>query len=901
MSLVSGTRLGPYEVLHVVGAGGMGEVYRARDTQLDRDVAIKILPAVFALDDERLARFEREAKTLASLNHPHIAQIYGLEPVDGGRALVMELVEGEDLSARIARGPIPFDDALSIARQVAEALEASHERGIIHRDLKPANIKVRDDGTVKVLDFGLAKALDPSGVSGSDLVNSPTITSPATQLGTILGTAAYMAPEQAKGRAIDRRADVWAFGVVLFEMLTGRRAFAGDDVTDLVAAVLKDAVPLDTLPSTTPPAVRRLLRRCLERDRSKRLDSMAAARLEIDEAIGAPVVPDHRTVATSRPVGRIAAIAALASLAGAAIGGAIVWWVTRPSPPPVARLSLVAPEGQQIRIEANHHDVAITRDGSRVAYWTQDEQGSNHLLVRSLTEFNTFVFDGGPSARGMFFSHDGRWIGFQSGMATGAGATLMKMPVAGGAAALITRINANLRSASWGADDTILFATHVQETGLFRVKAAGGDAELITTPNQADGELDHVWPHYLPGGTHALFVIRRTASSDIALLDLRARTWSVIVRDGTMPSYAASGHLVYASAGMLQAVRFDLRNLQVDGTQVRMIEGIVTKESGAADYALSETGTLIYLPGGSVESGLAGLTWIDRQGARQVLPVEARQYRALRVSPDGRRVAVSIEEAAGVVGLWVLDPERTTLTRVTGPGISAFTFAWSPDSRHLAFAGDLAGETGGDGVYLVLASGTTAPEVLVRRQGATRLGVSDFTADGARVIFAAVSEGSVGIEQIDVASKQVTTVLNTPSDEYAGTISPDGRWLAYVSTETGRQEVFVRPFPDVADNKIAVTSSGGRAPAWRGDGRELIVRNLPGDPVSVPVIAGGATLQLGKPTRILEIAGSPPQAPLGVSPDGSRFLIAPRTDRTTEKREYHVVLNWFHELKGRVQ
>jgi serine/threonine-protein kinase len=372
MSLVTGNRIGVYEIIGAIGAGGMGEVYRARDTQLDREVAIKILPAVFALDAERLARFEREAKTLASLNHPHIAQIYGLEPFDGGRALVMELVDGEDLSARIARGPVALDDALAIARQVAEALEASHERGIIHRDLKPANIKVRDDGTVKVLDFGLAKALDASSVSGVDLVNSPTITSPATQLGTILGTAAYMAPEQAKGRAIDRRADVWAFGVVLFEMLTGRRAFAGEDVTEVVAAVLKDAVPLEALPATTPPAVRRLLRRCLQRDRAKRLDSMAAARLEIEEAVTAPAASHERATAASRPSGRVAALAAVGMMASAAIGGGLVWSATRPALPIVSRLSLIAPEGQQIRVETNHHDVAIARDGSRVVYWTED-------------------------------------------------------------------------------------------------------------------------------------------------------------------------------------------------------------------------------------------------------------------------------------------------------------------------------------------------------------------------------------------------------------------------------------------------------------------------------------------------------------------------------------------------
>ena len=758
---------------------------------------------------------------------------------------------------------------------------------------------MRDDGTVKVLDFGLAKSIDASSVSGIDLVNSPTITSPATQLGTILGTAAYMAPEQAKGRAIDRRADVWAFGVVLFEMLTGRRAFAGEDVTEVVAAVLKDAVPLDMLPPTTAPVVRRLLRRCLERDRTQRLDSMAVARLDIDEALAAPAGTDHRALPARPSVGRIAAIAALMSLAGAAIGGVAVWRATRPLPPPVSRLSFTAPEGRHIRIEPNHPDVAIARDGTQVVYWTQDAQSSNSIMVRSLAGFETRVLDGGANARGMFFSPDGSWIGFQIGNANAT--SLMKMPVTGGAPLLVARIRGNLRGGSWGTDGTILFGTSPQDSGLFRVSAAGGEAEALTTPNKSEGEFDHVWPHYLPGGTHALFAIRRALSSDIALLDVGAKTWRVIVKDGSMPSYAASGHLLYTATGVLHAVRFDLATGQVAGAPVRLIEGVITKEQGAADYAVSDTGTLVYLPGESIEGGLSQLTWVDRRGVREALPVEARHYRGLRVSPDGRRVAVTIEEMTGVLGLWVIDIERGTLNRVTGPGTAAYTFAWSPDSRSLAFAGDLAGETDGDGVYLVPASGTTAPEVLLRRRGPTRITVTDFTPDGTRVLLSGGAGGSVGIEQLDIATKTATVVLNTPVDEFGATLSPDGRWLAYVSTETGRAEVYVRPYPDVDGNKIVVTSSGGRAPFWRADGKELVVRDSRGDPFSIPASISGSTLQLGKPTRIVEIPGNGPTASVAASPDASRFLFAPRGDRAREMPEYRVVLNWFEELKARVR
>ena len=891
MSITPGTRIGPYEVIGAVGAGGMGEVYRARDARLDRDVAIKILPDAFAKDVERLARFEREAKTLAALNHPNIAQIYGLE----SSALVMELVAGEDLSDRIARGPIPAAEALAIARQIADALEAAHERGIIHRDLKPANVKVGEDGRVKVLDFGLAKAFDPAATSSAELMNSPTITSPATQLGMIIGTAAYMSPEQAKGRAVDRRADVWAFGVVLFEMLTGRRVFEGDDVTDVLASVLKDSPAHESLPAGTPRAVRRLLRRCLEKDRAKRLDSMAAAKLDIDEALGAPDALDRPESSPGMPLARAAAIVIATSLATALIGGAAVWRVMRPEAPRVMRFAITPPEGQVLRAETNHHDVVISRDGRSIAYWTQETSALNRIFVRDLGSFDTRDLDAGPEARGMSFSPNGDWIVFQSGGRVGAGSYLSKMPVAGGSPTVITEMEGLLRRASWGDDDWILYATGGTAAGLFRVRASGGAPEMLTVPDRAQGELDHIWPEWLPGGTHALFVIRRLGAWDIGLFELESRQWRALVRNGTMPSYVKTGHVLYVSNGQLYAVAFDLKRMETAGEPLRLGESVLTKEtSGAADFAVSEHGTLAYLPGSTV-SQRSTLFWLDRDGKREDLPAEPREYRSIAVAPDGTKAAVTIEEEAGSA-LWILDLARFTLARVTPAGMTVNSPVWAPDSRYVAFASGTVGNPGA--LYRVAVSGTNPPEEITPAEGTDEPSPSGWTPDGTAIVFSHVFDGSRGLATVDVKTRRVSPLLNGPAaTEVAGRISPDGRWLAYTSIENGRTEVFVRPYPNVNDDRIPVAAMTARAPAWRNDGRELILRGNDG-PWSVPVSYANGRIQLGKPARILEIGGQNAVS-LSATPDGSRFLLpASRTSREV-LREYRVVLNWFEELKAK--
>ena len=647
MVLSPGARLGPYEVTAQIGVGGMGEVYRATDTNLARQVAIKVLPEAVAADADRLARFDREAKALASLNHPNIAAIYGLERSGATSALVMELVEGPTLADRIAQGSIPIDEALPIAKQIAEALEAAHEQEIIHRDLKPANIKVRSDGTVKVLDFGLAKAMKPAGAMSPNASMSPTITSPAmmTGVGMILGTAAYMAPEQAKGRPADKRSDVWAFGCVLYEMLTGRRAFEGEDMTEVLGAVVRLEPNWEALSSDVSQPVRTLLHACLVKDRRTRIADIAAALFVLDHQTGLTAAG---TVAAGplprRSLWRRVVTPVAAALVVSAVVGAAVWFGTARSPPRVARFPLTTASANALSISGTDRDLAITPDGSRIVYVGS---GRAELLMRSLDRVEPIVLARGE-LRGVFVAPDGQWVGFVD-----LNRTLKKVAITGGPSLTLTAIDGGARGATWGSEDTIIFATNNPATGLLRVSAAGGESTVVSRPNRDRGEADHLWPEILPGGRSVLFTVTAVSggldAAQIAVLDLDTGAQTIVLRGGSHAHYVSTGHLVYTAGGALRAVAFDLSRREVQGTPVSVLPRVVTTTYGAGDDAVAADGTLVYVDApGTASSASFGvdrtLVWVDRAGREEPLAAPPRAYRQPRLSPDGTRIAVSIQD-----------------------------------------------------------------------------------------------------------------------------------------------------------------------------------------------------------------------------------------------------------------
>ncbi len=621
MPLEVGTTLGVYEVLAAIGAGGMGEVYKARDTKLDRDVALKILPDAFVNDPERLARFQREAKVLASLNHPNIAAIYGLEESGDSPALVLEYVPGPTLQDRIAKGPIPLDEALPIARQIAEALEAAHEQGIIHRDLKPANVKVKDDGTVKVLDFGLAKALQPE-LSDLDAANSPTMTmtAAATKMGVIMGTAAYMSPEQARGKTVDKRADIWAFGVVLFEMLTGRQAFGGTDISETLAAVLKTDLDLDGLPADTPRALRRALSRCIQKDRSHRSRDIGDVRLDLDEALAAPIEETVTTAPLAQPaLWQRPVPLALTALLLVGVSVLIAWNLRTPPPRLVTRFSMVLPAGQQLTTPQGRQTVALSPDGTRVAYIT-----NNELYLRPMNEEAATLMRGTDGARSVVFSPDGQWIAFVQG------GQLKKVAVTGGASVTVCEVG-NPRGVSCEADDTIFF-TGID--GIHRVSADGGTPELVVDTTDA---IDNgPAPQLLPGGQALLFALRPPGAnfdqSQIVAQRLDTGEQHVLLEGGTSPRYVSTGHVVYAQGGTLFAVPFDLDKLEVTGGPVSLVEGVrQSGNTGNAYFSVSQTGSLVYVPDRGTRN-LRTLVWVDREGQEEAVAAEPRNYVYPRIS-----------------------------------------------------------------------------------------------------------------------------------------------------------------------------------------------------------------------------------------------------------------------------
>jgi serine/threonine protein kinase/Tol biopolymer transport system component len=914
--LSAGVRVGPYEIVAALGAGGMGDVYRACDTKLNREVALKVLPDAFASDPDRLARFTREARTLAALNHPNIAHIHGLEEGGAVRALVMELVEGKDLTQRIAAGAIPLAESLAIARQIADALEAAHEQGIIHRDLKPANIKLRDDGTVKVLDFGLAKAIEPrsSSAAAAALANSPTITALTVfQPGMLLGTAAYMSPEQAKGRAADRRSDVWAFGVVLYEMLTGRRPFTGDVVSDTLSSVLTQQPDWTALPVTTPPSIRRLLCRCLEKDRTRRLADIADARLDIDEALSGSNADVPVALSTSRVRERIGWGVAL--LLVGLTTAAMAAWTARSGPvdSETTRTFLSVTPGQSLTgnpLEArvggarpSRTAVALSPDGKTLVFgalWGGEQQ----LYARSMDQISATPILGTSGGSSPFFSPDGRWVGFW------AGGELRKVPLGGGPAVTLCAAAA-LFGSSWGNDGTIVFAS-ARNGGLWRVSAAGGTPEALTT--LAPGEYSHRLPHVLPGGGAVIFTIAKAPArwndSQVVVRSMTTGEQSVLVEGGADGRYLSTGHLVYLRLGTLMAAPFDPVRLTVTGGATGLIDGVMQAanntsfnfmlDTGAAQLAVSETGALVYVTGGVLPEAQRSLAWVDRRGTIHALPAPPRPYFAPRLSPDGQHVAVFIQQ--GIRQVWNYDMARGALSAVTVDGRSSYG-VFTPDGKRLAFRSNGAGAE--DNLYWGAADGSgTAERLTTSTHSQTP---ASWSADGATLAFVEEGDplGQFDIWTLSISDHTVRAVIQTAAHEASPEFSPDGRWLAYTSTQSGRQEVYVQRYPGPGERHL-ISTGGGEQPAWAGDGRELVYVQR-GDSGSLKMklmsvrIGTSPTFLAGTPELVFESSdlASGWGRSYDVAPDGKRFLITLEKEQPANVAPVQMILvqNWFDELK----
>ena len=904
MPVVPGTSLGPYEIDRLLGAGSTGEVYRARDTTLHRDVAIKLLLPALATSPERLARFRQEAQILASLNHPHVAQIHGLEDAGGTRALVMELVDGPTLSDRIARGAIPTDEALAIARQIALALEAAHGRGIIHRDLKPANIKVREDGTVKVLDFGLAKAVDASSSAPVDPVVSPPPDALATADNVMHGTPAYMSPEQARGRAVDTRTDLWAFGAVLYEMLTGRRAFDGDDVAATLANVLTKEPDWSALPADTPRPVRRLLRRCLEKDRKGRLDSAAGARLEIDDAIASPMA--EALADTLPPAQRVAPVAIAALASGMAIAALAAWAFMRPTPVAPAlpsRFAIVTPAGQPLNVSSSDRDLALSPDGRYLVYRSgRSTTGGGLLMVRAIDQLDARPIADVTFAYAPFFSPDSRWIGFVEN------AAIKKVPVDGGPVITLGLLTGEPRGASWGDDNAIVFATDDPATGLMRLSADGGVSTPLTKPDAAQHEEDHLFPSVLPGARGVLFTVAaagRADSAQVAALDLKTGKHKTLVRGANQAEYVPAsdsseqaGYLIYTLAGALRAVRFDPIRLEVLGDPLTVVERMMTKPSGAANYAASRPGTIAYVPERAVEpTPITSLVWVDKKGIEEPIKAAPRAYGPPRLSPDGTRVAVGVTDE-GNTEVWVLDLRRETPPRrlTFSPGMDGLPL-WTPDGQRIVF---MSSRTGVLNWYRQAADGTGAVE---------RLTTSDTPqwpvsiSPNASRLFGFGGGGKA--TAIIVAHAATPGSVQTLFDGSFPEISPDGRYLAYTSGESGREEIYVRPFPQVDRGRWQISTAGGTRAAWARNSRDLFYVDASMRLVRVPVRMSGTTFSAGSPSKVFDAVYVEPNPSrhYDVSPDGQRFLMLKdmtARDPNATPASMVVVEHWFDALTRRM-
>jgi Tol biopolymer transport system component len=902
MTIAAGTRVGVYEITATLGRGGMGEVYKARDTRLQRDVAIKVLPPLFASDPERIARFEREAQVLAALNHPNIAQIHGVEESTGVFALVMELVDGPTLATLIARrvpasasGAPPggaWDiDALDITRQLADALEAAHDRGIIHRDLKPQNIIVRGDGMVKVLDFGLAKALDPiSGAERSD--NSPTITNVATHVGTMLGTAAYMAPEQVKGRAADRRADIWAFGVVLYELLTGTMAFGADTVTETLARVIEREPDWSRLPADTPPAIVRLLQRTLVKDPKHRLQSIGDARLEIEEAIsGARQVA---VAPASRPRARAAVVSA-AAIVGALAIGVIAGRMSRAPAPvanqPAVRASIALPPGLFLD-GFGPPELAFSQDGTTLAFLARGTSGFQRLYVRSLASETATLVPNSETAEAPFFSPDGRWVGFAVGVSEldNTPGELRKYSLDSGLTQTITRVIDNFGSV-WLEDGTIVFVNR-QSAGLWQVDSAGGDSRQIVPKVMLDGkEVEHAvaWPSLIPG-TRTLVLSDRslgTRIGELITVDLDTRRASRLGINGTGGMVLPNGYLVYASPDTaLMAVRFDLPNRRTVGTPVALLPGIAFGRFDFPVFAVAANGTFAYATGYLRYSRREPmqLMRISAAGQTTALPFEPDLlFRGFELSPDGSRLAIGAWDGSR----WIFDVRRGTRQRLPLARVLPIALTWHPDGRRLTISGQIVG-SGAWGIFLESTDGSGATERVVEEPNNEVFSAGWLPGGRAQVTWRTEIGGST-IRRSD-PGQPVRTLLQQESFTRFARVSPDGRWVAYETTSTGPSHVFVMPTD--GGGPVQVSARTAEVPRWSHGGKTLFFKSG-ASMMAVDVRTAGQEIDFVNERKLFdaEIARE-----YDVTPNGDFFTMLPAPE-IAYQRHIQIRTQWFEEVE----
>ena len=897
MAISIGQQLGSYEILGLLGKGGMGEVYRARDGKLNREVAIKILPDEFSSDRERVSRFTREAQSIAALNHSNIAAIYELTESQTTRFLVLELVEGETLAERLHRGPLTIGETFSVAKQILEALEAAYEKGIVHRDLKPANIKITPDGKVKVLDFGLAKAREEAA-SNVALSNSPTLSLAATNPGLILGTAGYMSPEQAKGFAADHRSDLFSFGCVLYEMLTGRQTFGGDTISEILASVLKSEADFSLLPPKLNPRVSELLHRCLQKNPKNRWHAAADLRVELESCMNAAITAPQ-VHATSNRLGWKHAVAIVAgALLSAAAGGVAVWRTTPLAPRNVSRFAIVMPQAPQANF--SNRVLSISPDGTQIVY-----QSNQRLFLRSISELEAKPIPGAEDTiamTGPTFSPDGRSIAYWS-VAAGS---LKSISTSGGTPLTLARIDplGNIGT-SWGTDG-IVFGQGYR--AIERVSENGGQPKVLLSA----GDRSVAFPKVLPDGKGILFsqattnnnvrVMVQSLDSDksIVVLEQSRDIWPNLVD----AHYVPSGHLLYAQGGTLFAVAFDLSKLKVTGSAVPVIAGVRRASTGELNIAFSDTGTLVYIPGPLTSASQYDLALADRNGAAQLLQLPPRPYQTPRISPDGKRVAFGIDDG-NEANVWIYDFSRAGApNRLTFGGKNRFP-VWSPDGQWIAFQSDRDGDVS---IFRQRADGAGVAERLTKAEKGISHAPESWSPKGDILLFRATQGDSHTVWSFSFNDQKVTAFGGIQSNDPPNSaFSPDGRWVAYHTLEPGKNtdEVYVQPFPATGARYQLPISRDNHHPVWSRDGKELFYIPGPGEFASISVTTT-PSFTFGNPTPVRQVLENyAPSVPrhYDVTPDGKLIGLMPSEQSQAgapAANLINVVLNWFDELKQKV-